>query len=162
MFSFGWVTQSKITRNIKVNNILTRVIKEYLSEIGFEHYKFENYSNKNCYKREQDGLCVAVYTRHIDCENDLSTWAVYKYIKEMAEKDNKVVLLLGTVVGDALAGKLYKLDKESIISLFEGKELTRGKYVSINDSMDIVTKKKFDDFKDGNELRALVEALGVE
>ena len=57
MFSFGWVTQSKITRNIKVNNILTRVIKEYLSEIGFEHYKFENKSrfhqalpsNKICY-----------------------------------------------------------------------------------------------------------------
>ena len=49
MFSFGWVTQSKITRNIKVNNILTRVIlQQYLSlDIGNESREISTKRGKN-------------------------------------------------------------------------------------------------------------------
>ena len=138
------------------------MIKEYLMETGFERFKFENYSNKNCYKREQDGLHVAVYTRHIDNEGNLSTWAIYEYVKNMAKKNDKVVLLLGTVVGDALKGELYKLEAQDIITLFDGKELTLGKYVSITDSMDIVKNKRVGDFHNENELHELIKGiLGV-
>lgn len=158
MFSFGWVTQSKITRNVKVNNILTRMIKEYLVKKGFERFKAENDSNKNCYKSTQGELYVSVYTRHVNSEEDLSTWAIYKHVKKMAEdRGKRVVLLLGTVVGGALVGKLYKLEAGDIISLFDEKELTLEKYVSITDSMDIVQSHELGDFQELKELHALID-----
>ena len=76
----------------------------------------------------------------------------------MAEdRGKRVVLLLGTVVGGALVGKLYKLEAGDIISLFDEKELTLEKYVSITDSMDIVQSHELGDFQELKELHALID-----
>lgn len=130
MLSFGWVTQEQIRGTMKVNNLLTKAIKEYLLKKGYEQFQDKEISSKNCLYHSGTKQYIIVYTRSKSGQG----WAPYEYVKKLVESHKKVILLLGILENDSLQGKIYKLNNGEIVKVLEKQRLSRGQHYSIGES----------------------------